>query len=105
MLKKLSAKLHIKNLIVTRGKNGSILYNKEKNQYIECPAFAGRIVDKIGAGDAMISIISIALASKINKKIALFMGSLAAAQSVESIGNSKEVNKTVMLKVIENLLK
>ena len=105
LLKKLSAKLHIKNLIVTRGKNGSILYNKEKNQYIECPAFAGRIVDKIGAGDAMISIISIALASKINKKIALFMGSLAAAQSVESIGNSKEVNKTVMLKVIENLLK
>ena len=33
------------------------------------------------------------------------MGSLAAAQSVESIGNSRKVNKTLMLKAIENLLK
>ena len=33
------------------------------------------------------------------------MGSLAAAQSVESIGNSKKVDKKLMLKVIDNLLK
>ena len=105
LLKKLSFKLNIKNLIVTRGNNGSILYSKEDNKYINCPAFAGKIIDKIGAGDAMISIVSLALSSKINKKIALFMGSLAAAQSVESIGNSRKVNKTLMLKAIENLLK
>ena len=105
LLKNLSTKLNIKNLIVTRGKNGSILYNKNSNEYIECPAFAGKVVDKIGAGDAMISMVSLALSSKINRKLALFMGSLAAAQSVESIGNSKEVQKALMLKTIENLLK
>ena len=66
---------------------------------------AGKVVDKIGAGDAMISMVSLALSSKINRKLALFMGSLAAAQSVESIGNSKEVRKALMLKTIENLLK
>ena len=105
LLKKLSSKLNIKNLIVTRGNNGSILYRMEDNKYINCPAFAGKVIDKIGAGDAMISIVSIALSSKINKKIALLMGSLAAAQSVESIGNSKKVDKKLMLKVIDNLLK
>ena len=53
----------------------------------------------------MISMVSLVLSSKINKKLSLFIGSLAAAQSVESIGNSKEVNKTLMLRTIENLLK
>ncbi|MDC3083007.1 PfkB family carbohydrate kinase [Pelagibacteraceae bacterium] len=105
LLKKLSSKLNIKNLIVTRGKNGSTLYNKYTDQYIDCPAFAVKVVDKIGAGDAMISMVSLVLSSKINKKLSLFIGSLAAAQSVESIGNSKEVNKTLMLRTIENLLK
>ena len=32
----------------------------EDNKYINCPAFAGKVIDKIGAGDAMISIVSIA---------------------------------------------
>lgn len=105
LLKKLSLKLNIKNLIVTRGKNGSTMYNKHRDEYIDCPAFAVKVVDKIGAGDAMISMVSLVLSSKINKKLSLFIGSLAAAQSVESIGNSKEVNKTLMLRTIENLLK
>ena len=105
LMKKLTQKIKIKNLIVTRGKNGSILYDKNNNEFIECPAFASSIVDKIGAGDAMLSIISIALNKGIDKHLSLLLGSLAAAQSVESMGNSIFVDKNKMLKVIESLIK
>ena len=105
LMKKLTQRIKIKNLIVTRGMNGSILYDKVSNQYIECPAFATNVVDKVGAGDAMLSIISIALSLGIDKHLSMLLGSLAAAQSVESMGNSLFVDKNRMLKVIESLIK
>ena len=48
-MKKLSFIQKIKNLIVTRGNEGSILLNKNKFFYSD--AFAKKAVDKIGAGD------------------------------------------------------
>ena len=105
LMKQLTQKIKIKNLIVTRGKNGSILYDKINKEFIECPAFASSVVDKVGAGDAMLSIIAIALNKGIDKHLSLFLGSLAAAQSVESMGNSIFVDKNKMLKVIESLIK
>ena len=104
-MKKITQRIKIKNLIVTTGQEGSILYDQVKNQYIECPAFASNVVDKVGAGDAMLSIISIALKVGIDKHLSMLLGSLAAAQSVESMGNSMFVDKNKMLKVIESLIK
>ena len=43
--------------------------------------------------------------SKLNDNVSLWYGSLAAAQSVESISNSKHVDKTEMLKTIRHALK
>ena len=70
-----------------------------------CPAFASKVVDKIGAGDAMLSLLSLCLQKGYGKSFSLFVASLAAAQSVESIGNSKPVNKKEMIKTIEHILK
>ena len=108
-LKKLMLKLsqnHQSNyVVVTRGKKGSLLLNYKKNEFIECPAFASKLVDKVGSGDAMLPILSMSLKSKLNDNVSLWYGSLAAAQSVESISNSKYVDKTEMLKTIQHALK
>ena len=53
----------------------------------------------------MLSIISIALSLGIDERLSMLLGSLAAAQSVESMGNSLFVDKNRMLKVIESLIK
>ena len=105
LIKKLANKMKIKNFIITRGKNGLIYYDRMKNNYIKCPAFASDIVDKIGAGDAMLSILSLAFKAGLDKHLSLLLGSLAAAQSVESMGNSISVDKDKILKVIQNLIK
>ena len=105
LIKKLALQQNIKDLIVTRGINGSILYNKKENKFKTCEAFAKSAVDKIGAGDAMLSMIALCLKSKFDKDLSLLSASLAAAQSVEAIGNSEMVNKIKILKSINNLLK
>ena len=63
-----------------------------------CPAFASKVVDKVGSGDAMLALLSASLRSGYDEKMSLLIGSLAAAQSVETIGNSKSVSKEYCIK-------
>ena len=105
LMKRLAKEQKIKNIIITKGKNGSIFYNKDKNKFSLSDAFAKRIVDKIGAGDAMLSVIALCLKSGFDEKLSLLTGSLAAAHSVETIGNKEAINKIKILKSLEHLLK
>ncbi len=105
LLAKKISKIHdIKNLVVTRGKEGAYIL-KNKIQSIYCPAFANQVIDKVGAGDAMLAIISICLKAKVPEDLAIFIGSLAGANAVESIGNSKSINKREILRQIEYMIK
>ena len=105
LIKKLSLSQNFKDLVVTRGNQGSVLYNKKNKKINYCGAYAKTAVDKIGAGDAMLSIISMCLKYKFDKDLALLIGSLAAAQSVETVGNKESINKIQILKNLENILK
>ena len=105
LMKELSLKQNIENLIVTRGITGAILYNKKNKKFNLCEAYGKAPVDKIGAGDAMLSIIALCLKCGFDNELALLTASLAAAQSVESIGNKIPVNKVKILKTLENILK
>ena len=105
LMKSLADQQNIKNLIVTQGSSGSVLYNKKDKKFNSCEAYAKTSVDKIGAGDAMLSIIALCLKSKFNGELALLAASLAAAHSVETIGNKEAINKTQILKTLDNILK
>ena len=102
LMKDLAESLLIKKLIVTKGDDGAILFNLEKNQYFYCPAFATKVVDKIGAGDAMLALLSCSLKLGLSEDLSLYIGSLAAAQSVETIGNSVHVSKVKLLKTFSH---
>ena len=105
LMKKLSLKQNIENLIVTRGNMGAVLYNRKTNKFNLCGAYTSTAVDKIGAGDAMLSIIALCLKCRFDKEVALLIASLAAAKSVETIGNKESINKILILKTLENILK
>ena len=102
--KQLKNKLKTKNLLVTRGKNGAILIN-ENNKLIECPAYANNVVDRVGAGDSMLSIISLLIKIGAPHDLSLLLGSFAGAASVESIGNSTFLKKKNFLRHLEFALK
>jgi rfaE bifunctional protein nucleotidyltransferase chain/domain len=101
--KKVLNEKKIKNLVITRGLNGAIMLDKHK--IYKCPAFAYKSIDKVGAGDAMLSIISLCLKENIDKELSLFLGSLAGAFSVENIGNSKPLSKSDLERNLEYIMK
>jgi len=105
LMKKFSKEQNIKNLIVTRGDQGSVFYNKRENKFYLSGAYTKTAIDKIGAGDAMLSIIALCLKSNFNQELALLIASLAGAQSVTTIGNKEAINKTKILKSLESVLK
>ena len=104
LMKSLSDKLKIKFLAVTRGSSGVILYNRGKNSFNYSEAYADRIVDKVGAGDTMLSILSICLYKKIDPDLSLLISSFCAAQSVKSIGNKFSIDKSILLKDLQHYL-
>lgn len=102
----LSKKLHIKNLIVTAGKNGSYYYNANDKKFMHCPAFAIKIVDKIGAGDSFMAIFAIMKYCFPNDiRLSLFLASLGVLQVLEGFGNEKHIKLTDLLKAIKYILK
>ena len=90
LMKKISLKKNIYNLIVTKGKDGSVMYQKNKNKYYYSAAFAHNVLDKVGAGDTMLALVAPCLKMKMDNDITMLIGSLAAAQSVETIANKKK---------------
>jgi bifunctional ADP-heptose synthase (sugar kinase/adenylyltransferase) len=101
----LAKEKNIQNLIVTMGRSGSVLYNKEKNKFFYADAYANNVVDKIGAGDTMLAVIALCIKFNIDSNMSLLISSLAAAQSVENMGNKYSINKINMLKALETILK
>lgn len=105
LMKRLAGMYNFKILIVTQGSSGSIMYNKTKNKFSHSDAFAKSAIDKIGAGDTMLSLISLCLKKKLDDRLSLLVGSIAGALSVKSYGNKSVVGKIEIQKSLENLLK
>ena len=105
LMKKLANELKIKNLVVTRGVDGAILYNSINKKFYYSDAFTKNTIDKIGAGDAMLSLISMFLKTNSSNDLALLAGSLAASQSTQTLANKKVVNKIDLIKSLEHILK
>ena len=101
---KLKDSISAKYMSVTKGKHGAFLLGDKKEPTI-CPAFANEVVDKIGSGDALLALLSVCLFNGVEEDLSLLIASIAAAQSVESIGNSSHINKVKLLKTISHFLK
>jgi rfaE bifunctional protein kinase chain/domain/rfaE bifunctional protein nucleotidyltransferase chain/domain len=105
LAKKLTRVLNIKNLVITRGTDGAFLFDSKKKDIFNSPAFASKVVDKVGAGDTMLSIIALLIKSRSHHLLSLFIGSLAGAISVERLSNKVPLNKTKLLKYSEHIMK
>ncbi len=100
--KKLQKKLKTQKVIITQGKDGVILLNK--NKILFAPAFTKNVIDKIGAGDAMLALASLCFKKNIDDLLTLYLGSVAAGHVVETMSNSSPIDKNKILKIIEHQL-
>lgn len=91
-------------LSVTQGVHGVVCYTSS-GKPVQIPAFATDSVDRIGAGDAFLSISSLSMAKKDPPELGGFLGSIAAAMSVQMVGNQEAIKKSQLSKYIIRLMK
>ncbi len=104
LAQKLQAELNCKNMVITRGSYGSLSF-ANGDGFIECPAFANKIVDRIGAGDTLLAMAALCRAVDMPMDLTLLMGNLAGAHAVATIGNETALSKVQMLKTVTTCLK
>ena len=105
LIKKLSKKLKSNYTHVTSGEVGSTIYNYTTNEILSCPAFAKKVVDKVGTGDSMLAMLAISLYKKLDVKFSMFLSALVAAHNIQDMANKVSFNKTYITRAAQSYLK
>lgn len=104
LVEKIHRQIQPRQLIVTRGQDGSISYCGN-GSFHETPAFASFSVDKVGAGDAFFSYTSPCFAAGLPEDLISFIGNAVGALAVQIVCNREPVRQVDLLKFITRLLK
>ena len=92
-------------LSTDRPVGGSMFLKKAMRGWDKVPALSSRVIDRIGAGDAFLSLSSLCLAGGISSQVAGFVGSVAAAMDVQIVCNREPIDPVSLKKYITTLLK
>lgn len=104
MLSALTEKIDCPNFTITLGQAGSLHFNKETG-FIEAPSLAVKVSDRVGAGDAVLSVTSPLVYLGTPWEITSLLGNLAGAEAVAELGTSKTIDRTILLKHLDVMLK
>lgn len=104
MLQDLSRRLKAASAVVTRGGRGCLCHHKDTGFY-EAPALATQVVDRVGAGDAFLAITSLCAAQSAPVEILAFLGNVAGAEAVATVGNRDTMEQLPFSRHVEALLK
>jgi len=97
-------KLKCPRIIVTRGHNGAMVYEKGTG-FTSIPVFSKEIVDRVGAGDAFLSVTACVAAKGFPLDLVGFVGNAVGALAVLVVGNKTPVEPVPLFKFIKTLLK
>lgn len=89
---------------VTRGPNGSIVYDAEDKLFYSTPALSKKVVDTVGAGDAFLSITSACVAKGFPKDLVGFIGNAVGSLAITILGNKFSIEAMSLSKFITTLL-
>jgi rfaE bifunctional protein nucleotidyltransferase chain/domain len=98
-------KLGAKGFAVTRGTKGVVFFDSRSKVFHRVPALSSRVIDRIGAGDAFLSLASLCMAGGLDSIVANFVGSVAAAMDVQIVCNREPIDPVNLKKYVSTLLK
>jgi bifunctional ADP-heptose synthase (sugar kinase/adenylyltransferase) len=99
-----AARVGCPRMVLTQGRTGCLCYHREEGAF-KVPAFTNRIVDRIGAGDALFAVTSLVVAQGAPMELVGFVANAVGAQAVGIVGNQNYVEREPLLKHVESLLK
>jgi len=102
---RVSDSVHAKYFAVTRGTKGLMMLDRPKGMMHSVPALSTKVVDRIGAGDAFLSLAGLCLGGGLPAEVAAFVGSAAAALDVLIVCNREPIDQVTLNKYVTTLLK
>jgi len=102
IMAELAHNMFCRYFVVTRGKKGCILTDKQGGLY-QVPSFAQKVVDRVGAGDAFFVMTSLYSVLGVPGEILGFIGNVAGSLAVEIMGNKKSIDKPSVTEYINSL--
>jgi len=102
---RVAAKVDADFIAVTQGTRGLLLRDMQARLTHQTPALSINVVDRVGAGDAFLSLASVCLAGGLGPELAAFVGAAAAAIDVQIVCNRESVTPVKLFKYITTLLK
>jgi rfaE bifunctional protein nucleotidyltransferase chain/domain len=90
---------------MTLGPNGSCFFSERTGQSHRSPAFADKVVDATGAGDAFFALTALLLRSECPDPLIPFLGNVFAGLKTKIIGNKNAVTKAEFMKAYSTILK
>jgi rfaE bifunctional protein nucleotidyltransferase chain/domain len=103
--KQVGEREQVRQLAVTRGTKGVMMFDRPSKVFYKVPALSTRVVDRIGAGDAFLSLAGLCAAKNMDAEVAAFVGSVAAAMDVQIVCNRESIDPVALNKYVATLLK
>ena len=100
----LAESLDTEEFYVTNGSGGLICWQRGQKT-ISVPAFAPSVVDRTGAGDALLSITALLRKAGAPREIAAFYGNIAGALLISSMGNETSLSYELVQQAAEEILR
>lgn len=99
-----SEKLSCPQMVITQGQSGSLCYSREDG-FVDIPALAINVVDRIGAGDAVLSLTSLFAVQNAPVEMLGFIGNVAGSEAVATMGHRQSLEFVPFMRHVETLLK
>jgi rfaE bifunctional protein kinase chain/domain len=95
-------RLSCPRVLVTRGQQGCLCWSRDEG-FCEVPAFTQRVVDRIGAGDAVLAVTAGCVAQEVPMPVVGFVGNSVGALAVETVGHRGIVSRSALCRHITSL--
>lgn len=104
LMEELMEEIDCSTLIVTCGRKGCCVLDREDG-FVKIPSLTTHTIDRVGAGDALLSVSAMAANLKCGAELVGFLGNVYGALAVATIGNEKAISRDSARKFITSLLK
>jgi rfaE bifunctional protein nucleotidyltransferase chain/domain len=104
LVRAVAEQLQAARLTATRGSQGCLCFDQDSG-FVNMPAFSNRIVDRVGAGDAVFAVTSLCAAMGAPAEVVAFIANAVGAQAVEIVANQRPVSSLPLIRHIQTLLK
>jgi len=103
MMINVANRLQANPVCVTLGSQGSVCHERQTGLH-STPSLATHVVDRIGAGDVFFAVASICAVLGAPAQVLSFLGNVAGAEAVATLGNSRYLDPTEFQRHIVSLL-